>query len=52
MAGTRGKKKTANDEPVKEEVPAEAENAKLTLAQKKRLKKKQREAAKKAERYV
>lgn len=52
MAGTRGKKNPTNKEPAKEEAPAEPENAKLTLAQKKRLKKKQREAAKKLERYV
>jgi hypothetical protein len=50
MAGARGKKKPANDEPMNGEAPAEAENGKLTLAQKKRLKKKQREIAKKAER--
>lgn len=52
MAGTRDKTKPVDEEPAKEKAPAEPENAKLTLAQKKRLKKKQREAAKKIERYV
>ncbi len=52
MAGTRGTKKPAQEDPVKGAASAEPENAKLTLAQKKRLKKKQREAAKKIERYV
>jgi hypothetical protein len=52
MTGARGKAKTAKEDIVNEEALSEPENAKLTLAQKKRLKKKQREAAKKIERYV